>query len=166
MRWQNYLGLSVGYRHFPSLVRWWFKSEAGARLDLTDDQRLALMKKQFSKSSAHEKDVEAMKDDDLLRLMLQTAREHYKQGFDGLLQDGRLICTDFGFRIENCHDVPVRLWYGRLDTFVPSAHGEQIAARLGSRAHLRLVDETHLTLFTDRRGDILEDLVKTMKSQD
>ena len=165
MRWQNYLGLRWGYRYVPSLCGWWFKSDAGARLDLNDTQRLKLMKQQFAKSGAHEKDVEAFKEEDLLRLMLRTAREYWGQGLDGVTQDGHVICTDWGFRVEDIRkDLPVRLWHGKLDVFVPPSHGEQVALRLGSKAHLRLVDETHLTLFTDRRGDILEDLVKAMES--
>ncbi len=166
MRWQNYLGLTWGYRYFPGLTKWWFKSEAGARLDLTDEQRLQLMKQQFASSGAHEKDVKAMKKEDVMRLMLRTAREIYAQGFDGITQDGALICTDFGFRVEDIrHDLPVRLWHGTLDVFVPPSHGEQVASRLGSNAHLRLEEETHLTLFSDRRGEILEDLVRIWESR-
>lgn len=167
MNWPNWLGFTVGYRHFPGLVRWSMKQDAAARLDLTDEERLKLMQQQFSKSKAHEKDVEVMKDDDFPRLFLRSAREHFAPGFDGLLQDGRLICMDFGFQLKDIRpDLSVRLWYGKLDTHVPPTHGEQIALRLSSRAHLRMEDETHLSLVTNGREKILEDLVRSMECLD
>lgn len=85
------------------------------------------------------------------------------QGFDGLLQDGKVMCMDYGFRIEDIRpDLPVQLWYGKLDTFVPLNHGVQIAARLGGRAHLRVEDETHASISGQRmKGEILRDLVRS-----
>ena len=80
-----------------------------------------------------------------------------------MLQDGKLIASEFGFRVEDIRpDLPVRLWYGKLDTFVPCHHGEQIAARLGSGAHLRIEDETHASLTIMWRKKVLEDLVRSM----
>jgi pimeloyl-ACP methyl ester carboxylesterase len=163
MNWGNWLGFTLGYRYTPGLVHWWFEQEAAARLDLTDEERLELLQRQFSKSKAHPKDVAVYSDVDRMRLWLRSARESYSQGFDGLAQDGHLVSMDFGFRIEDIRsNLPVQLWYGNLDTSVPLNHGEQIAARLGSRAHLRREDETHATIVTNWEEQILEDLVRAM----
>ncbi|MCJ1254051.1 hypothetical protein MMC24_001865 [Lignoscripta atroalba] len=165
MNWANWLGFTLGYRYFPGLVRWWFEQEPAARLDLTDEGRLERLQRQFSKtkSKAHPKDVAVFSDVDRMRLFLRSSRECFAQGFDGLLQDGKLISMDFGFRIEDIRsNLPVQLWYGKLDTYVPLSHGEQIAARLGSRANLRREDETHASIVTNWEEQILEDLVRAM----
>lgn len=130
---------------------------------MSDEKRLELMKLQFAKSRAHEKDVEALKDDEFFRVFLRSTREVFAQGFEGIVHDGRLICTDFGFRVEIIRpDLLIQLWYGKLDTYVPSIHGEQIALRFAGQAHLRVEDETHSSLFVNWREKILEDLVKSM----
>jgi hypothetical protein len=110
------------------------------------------------------KDLEVMKDEDILRLYLRSTRESFAQGFEATLVDGRVMCTDWGFRIEDIRpDLPVQLWYGKLDTFVPLNHGVQIAARLGGRAHLRVEDETHASISGQRmKQEILRDLVRSM----
>lgn len=163
--WLQWLGFTVGFRYFPSLTRYFFQGSAGARLDLSDEERLTLMKQQLLKSKIHDKDLDFINDEDYLRVSLRAAREAYAQGFDGLLQDGRLMSVDFGFRIEDIRpDLPVQLWYGKFDINVPPTHGEQIAQRLGSSARLRMVDETHASLFTNWRWSFLEDLVDSMKA--
>ena len=112
MNWANWLGFTLGYRYLPGLVRWYWKRDITAQLNLTDEKRLELMQLKISKSKLHEKDVEIMKDDDVLRLFLRSCREHFAQGFDGTLADGKLICTDFNFHVEDIRpDLPVQLWY-------------------------------------------------------
>lgn len=86
-------------------------------------------------------------------------------GREAVAVDGRLNCTDFGFRVEEIRrDLPVRLWYGSLDTNVPPNHGMQIARRLGVREGVRLwlKEETHISLQVRWRREILEDLVQSM----
>jgi pimeloyl-ACP methyl ester carboxylesterase len=127
---------------------------------MTDEKRLELL---LQRPVAHEKDQAFMKSD-WPRLGLVSARESFAQGYEGIWQDGRLICTDFGFRVEDIRtDLPVQLWYGKLDMFVPPNHGVQIAARLDGRAQLRLVDETHASIVLNRMKEILEDLVGSME---
>jgi len=71
--------------------------------------------------------------------------------------------VDFGFRIEDIRsDLPKKLWYGKMDTFVPLNHGEQIAKRLGGSANLRVLDETHASIFFNNRKEILEHMIGEM----
>lgn len=165
MNFFNWLGFTIGWPYTPSLTRYWFGREPAARLELSDDQRLELMLRNFNKnrSKTHPKDVAFWGDIDRLKLYLRTAREVYSQGFDGLIQDGHLSSVDFGFRVEDIRsDLPVQLWYGKLDTSVPVRHGQQIAARLGSNADLRVKDETHTSILTNWEEHIMEELVNAM----
>lgn len=104
-----------------------------------------------------------MSDHDFHRLALRSTSEGFAQGFDGVLLDGKLCCLDFGFKVEDIRpNSPVQLWYGKQDIFVPPNHGVPLAKRLGSRAHLRLEDETHPSLVANRKKEILENLIKAM----
>jgi pimeloyl-ACP methyl ester carboxylesterase len=110
-----------------------------------------------------ENDWAVMSNHDLHRLPLKSTREGFAQDFNGVLLDGKLCCLHFGFKVEDIRpDLPVQLWYGKHDVFVPPNHGVQLAKRLGSRAHLRLEDETHASLMVHRKKEILENLIKAM----
>lgn len=158
-------GFTIGWRYsIPIFVQWFFQREPGGRLDLTDEKRLELLQQRVSKSegTAHEKDLKVMKDEDILRLYLRSTRESFAQGFDGITQDGKVMCINYGFRIEDIRpDLPVQLWYGKHDTSVPLNHGKQIAARFGGRAHLRVEDETHASISANLKEEILKDLVRS-----
>ena len=124
---------------------------------------MLLAQAEKSKSTMSEKDLAVMKDLDFHRKALRSTREGFAQGFDGVLLDGKLCCLDFGFKVEDIRpDLPVHLWYGKQDVFVPPKHGVQLAKRLGSRAYLRLEDETHAGVTVNRKKEILENLIKAM----
>jgi pimeloyl-ACP methyl ester carboxylesterase len=54
---------------------------------------------------------------------------------------------------------PVAVWHGGQDLFVPQGHGRWLASTIpGARVHL-LVDEGHFSLFGQRFGLVLDDLV-------
>lgn len=162
----HWVGFTFGWRYSPAFImRWFLQRDPGGRLDWSDEKRLELLQQQVSRSSAtaHRKDLEVMTDDDFLRLYLRSARESFAQGFEGVLLDGKLMCMDFGFRIEDIRpDLPVQLWYGKDDTFVPLNHGMQIAARLGGRASLRVEDDTHASISQHWKKEELEELIKSM----
>ena len=163
MDWPHWLGFSIGWRYFPGLTRWWFQRDVVCQLDIDDETRFGMLQREFAKPGAHPKDVEALSDPDFLRLFLRTTRDSFAQGLGAMLQDGKLIASDFGFRVEDIRsDLPVRLWYGKLDTHVPCNHGEQIAARLGGKVQLRVEDETHASLTIKWRRRVLEDLVRSL----
>jgi pimeloyl-ACP methyl ester carboxylesterase len=145
-------------------IGWWFlQTWPGARIDLSDSQRLELLQQEIkkSKSTYHPKDSVFFDDEDTLRLSLRSQRESFAQGCNAVLLDGKLMSSDFGFRVEDIRpDLPVQLWYGKHDNFVPLRHGEQIAARLGGRAQLRVEDETHASIPINFREEILRDLLR------
>ena len=164
MNWGNWLGFTLGYRYTPGLVHWWFEREAAARLDLTDEERLELLQRQFSKNQRLTRRMLqfivmltgcdcgcgrlvslTLRDSMVLRKMATSSAWTLASG----LRIFDLIC------LSSCG-------MESLTLHVPLNHGEQIAARLGSRAHLRREDETHASIVTNWEEQILEDLVRAM----
>ncbi|GJD03116.1 hypothetical protein ColKHC_11941 [Colletotrichum higginsianum] len=135
------------------------------RFHLSDEERLELQLQEAEKNKAtFPRQENGIWDDrEIVGRMVMTSRQYYAQGIDGVSHDGYLDGTEFGFRIEDIRsDLPVRLWYGKDDTFVPANHGRQIARRLGTNAHLRVEDDTHASIFFRWRKEVLADLVSNM----
>ena len=114
--------------------------------------------------SEQDRDHDIMTNPHFLRLMLRSARESFAQGYDHVWEDGRLICKDFGFRVDDIRkDLPVQLRYGKFDTFVPIGHGEAIKARMGGNAELIVKEEGHAGIGVRYRREIVEGLLKRME---
>jgi pimeloyl-ACP methyl ester carboxylesterase len=165
----NRIGFPYGFRLLPTslafLNRWFWQRDAIGRVDLSDEERLKMLLEQVekSKSSMSDKELAVMTDVEFHRLALKTTRQGFAQGYDGVFFDGKVCCLDFGFKVEDIRpDLPVHLWYGKQDILVPPNHGVQLEKRLGSRAMLRLEDETHVSLLVNYRKEILENLLKAM----
>ncbi|KAF9878769.1 alpha beta hydrolase fold protein [Colletotrichum karsti] len=163
--WFHWLGFTYGWRYTPRVAGWYFHYMG--RFNLPDEQRLEIQlqeaEKKLSTFPKRELDLGIWTNREIVGRMVMTSRQYYAQGIDGVSYDGHLDGTEFGFRIEDIRsDLPVRLWYGKDDTFVPPNHGVQIAKRLGDNAHLRLEDDTHASIFFGWRKEVLEDLVKNM----
>lgn len=165
-RWPNWIAFGFGYRYANStLSRWFWQSQTGGRLDLSDKQRLERHLQEFSnpKSISEKKDFECMANEVNAQRYLLSSREAFAQGYDGALQDGKVLTADFGFRIQDIRpDLPVQLLYGKLDVNVPIYHGEIIAERLGGRATLRVEDETHASIFFNHRERFMKDLINNI----
>jgi pimeloyl-ACP methyl ester carboxylesterase len=71
-------------------------------------------------------------------------------GDEGWWDDGVAHFGDWGFELNDI-EVPVQLWHGRHDKFVPFQHGEWLARNIpGVEAHLT-DDDGHMTLFSELR---------------
>ncbi|WQF87007.1 Putative alpha/beta hydrolase-1 [Colletotrichum destructivum] len=161
--WFHWLGFTYGWRYAPRLAGWFFHRQG--RFHLSDEERLELQLQEAEKNKAtFPRQENGIWDDrEIVGRMVMTSRQYYAQGIDGVSHDGHLDGTEFGFRIEDIRsDLPVRLWYGKDDTFVPANHGRQIAKRLGTNAHLRIEDDTHASIFFRWRKEVLADLVSNM----
>ncbi|KAK1993227.1 alpha/beta hydrolase [Colletotrichum falcatum] len=161
--WFHWLGFTYGWRYAPRLAGWFLHRQG--RFHLSDEKRLALHLGEAEKNKAifPEQELGIWTDSEIAGRMVVTSRQCYAQGIDGVSHDGHLVGTEFGFGIEDIRsNLPVRLWYGKDDTFVPVNHGRQIAKRLGDSAHLRVEDDTHASIFFRRRKEILADLVGYM----
>jgi pimeloyl-ACP methyl ester carboxylesterase len=76
-------------------------------------------------------------------------REVFRHGPDGWIDDDLAFVEPWGFDVESIR-VPVLVWHGHHDLFVPTAHGRWLAARIpGAEGHFT-ADDGHLTLMTER----------------
>lgn len=81
-------------------------------------------------------------------------------GYWGWYDDDLAFVRDWGFD-PAAISVPVSIWQGRQDRFVPPTHGEWLASHIpGSRAHL-LDEHGHLSLALAAFGEILDDLLES-----
>ena len=75
--------------------------------------------------------------------------------------DDLAFIRDWGFDL-GAIEVPVTIWQGRQDRFVPVAHGEWLAANVaGATAHI-LDEHGHLSLALAHFGEILDDLMSRL----
>ena len=74
-------------------------------------------------------------------------------GVEGWLQDDFAFLAPWGFELDSIA-VPVQVWHGAQDQFVPVAHGHWLAERIpGAEAHIH-DEDGHLTLQMNRIGDV------------
>lgn len=166
MNWKSWAGWTFVQRMFPWICRSWFSREPGARLDLSEKQRMKLLREAFEKDKASmsPKDVAVFGDEDYMWLNLRRSAEVFRQGVDGCLDDFRVLNSDFGFRIEDVRkDLPVLMWHGKADDMVPLQHAEKVAVRLGENARLCVTDDTHLSIWYERKEEFLRDLMKAIE---
>lgn len=79
-------------------------------------------------------------------------------GIWGWLDDDLAFVRSWGFSLEEIR-VPVSVWHGREDRFVPLSHGEWLAAHVpGARSHM-VEGEGHISLSRHRYGDVLDELL-------
>jgi pimeloyl-ACP methyl ester carboxylesterase len=85
-----------------------------------------------------------------LRDQVQTG---IRGGVEGWLEDDFAFLRPWGFELEDIK-VPVQIWHGAQDQFVPVAHGNWLAERIPG-AEAQIFDEDgHLTLQVNRIGDV------------
>ncbi len=83
---------------------------------------------------------------ELVDFFLVQGREGLRSGGAGMRDDGLSDVEPWGFELASIR-VPVQVWHGRQDRFVPVAHGEWIAARLPQADLHLLPDEGHVSLY-------------------
>ena len=82
-----------------------------------------------------------------------------RQGIGGWFDDDMELMSDWGFDLADLA-VPVTVWQGGQDRFVPASHGEWLAANIPG-ARLRLIpDEGHFSIKLSEYGNVLDDLVE------
>ena len=91
--------------------------------------------------------------DDLADFFLAQGGEGLRPGGDGMRDDNLSDVGPWGFELASI-EVPVQVWHGGEDRFVPFAHGQWLAAHLPrAEAHL-LEAEGHLTLYERRIPEV------------
>lgn len=97
--------------------------------------------------------------DELADMMARSLRQAAEDGVDGWIDDDLAFAKSWGFDLGTIA-VPVSVWQGRQDRMVPFAHGEWLHTNIKTSRSRLLDDEGHISLLTNRLGDILTDLVE------
>jgi pimeloyl-ACP methyl ester carboxylesterase len=127
-----------------------------ARLDLREgrEEILAATPEQFGadlESLVSPADAEVLTGE-LLRWLTETHQVALSPGDQGWWDDGAAKLTSWGFDLGGIR-VPVKIWHGRQDRFVPVQHGQWLAASVpGAEADISDRDG-HLTMI-GRVGEI------------
>jgi pimeloyl-ACP methyl ester carboxylesterase len=87
-----------------------------------------------------------------------TFREALRESYWGWFDDDLAFVRPWGFALGSIR-VPVHIWQGRHDRMVPYAHGEWLAAHVGSAVPHLFEEHGHLSLVVDSMGRILDQLV-------
>ena len=163
-QWLNWLAFPYGFRYTPYWVAYYFwQTQPEGKLGLSPDERLRQLRQRVFKArkTAPKKDLPIFEDEGFLAFQLRTQSQCFAQGYNGWMQDGKVICAPFEFKVESIRkDLPVYLWYGKQDVNVPAIHGIQTAAALGGQAYLRIEDETHASMEINYMEEYLEEAVK------
>src|SRR5262249_53303693 len=92
---------------------------------------------------------------EVARYLVRCIRDGLAPGEQGWWDDGVADISPWGFNLESIR-VPVQVWHGREDRFVPYQHGRWLAEHVpGAEPHLSDTDG-HLTLLVKRFVDIHE----------
>lgn len=100
------------------------------------------------------KKTTAERRDELLHLVIG---EPFVQGCEAAVHEARLLSSDdWGFRFEDVHYNPIRIWHGAEDKNAPIVMIRYLADRL-PHAKLRVFDgDTHYTMFKHLEGALSE----------
>ncbi len=91
--------------------------------------------------------------DELVDYAIATEREGQRDGLAGGRDDALAELAPWGFDLSAIR-VPLQVWHGALDRFVPFVQGEWLVAHLPrAEAHLE-TDEGHLSLFERRIPEV------------
>ncbi|CAM6111966.1 unnamed protein product [Calypogeia fissa] len=105
---------------------------------------------------------DAIEGGELFQACVGGAREHWRQGRGGFVDDGRVVVAPWGFELEDVEFEGVQLFYGTADTKTPVSIGRQIAARLKKAVLTEYEGETHMSI-VDHTEDMLRKLVVERK---
>jgi len=90
---------------------------------------------------------------ELARYFHDQIAEALRDGVDGWVDDDFVFVRPWGFELGEV-SLPVQVWHGSQDQFVPVAHGRWLAERIpGAEEHV-YDEDGHLTLQIERIGDV------------
>lgn len=87
--------------------------------------------------------------DDNVEFLLRQMHEGLRPGIEGIRDDSISTILPWGFDITQIR-VPVQVWHGGQDLFVPVSHGQWLSARIPhAESHIE-PDQGHVTVFLTR----------------
>ena len=76
-----------------------------------------------------------------------------REGIDGWRDDDLAFAKPWGFSLDDIR-VPVQLWHGEQDLFVPFAHGRWLADRIPNVDARLSAEDGHMTLMQRRIPEV------------
>ena len=163
MSWGNWLTF-IGLMYFPWITRLLQKKAASVLNTMPNEKIIEQIGGRVTERTARfvGPDLMYLLEPERMGTMLDLYREHYKQGIEGYMEDGRVMTTDWGFDLKDIPaELPIQLWYSKKDTNVPFQMGEAIRSRLSSPPEFHIDEhETHLQLVLKCSGSALESLLE------
>jgi pimeloyl-ACP methyl ester carboxylesterase len=95
---------------------------------------------------------------DFAQYIVHCIQDGLAPGEQGWWDDGVAHMSPWGFELESIH-VPVKVWHGREDRFVPFQHGQWLAEHVPGAESCLSETDGHLTLLVDRFEDVHEWLI-------
>lgn len=96
---------------------------------------------------------------ELADMLARSLRQAAADGLEGWLDDDLAFVKPWGFDL-GAIEVPVAVWQGRHDQMVPFSHGKWLHDHIPTSRSRLLEEEGHISLLTNRLGDILTDIVE------
>jgi pimeloyl-ACP methyl ester carboxylesterase len=127
--------------------------------DITGEQVLAALGDLVSEPDA------AVLSGDYAEHSAASMRDAIRSGIWGWFDDDFAMFKPWGFDLAAI-EVPVTVWHGTEDRFVPLAHGEWLAGRVAGADARLLDDHGHLSLALAHFGEILDVLVRSAEDGD
>jgi pimeloyl-ACP methyl ester carboxylesterase len=91
--------------------------------------------------------------EDLVTFFAKSRSEAIQAGAEGWMGDSVAQISPWGFDVESI-DVPVQIWHGEEDRFVPPSHGRWLGSRIPQADVHIPSNEGHLSIFSDRVPEI------------
>jgi pimeloyl-ACP methyl ester carboxylesterase len=132
-------------------LRPWLEQQADKMLDARADQVADALGDLVSAVDR------AALDGDLAEYFISSFADAVKRGVCGWLDDDLAFVRPWGFELSAI-EVPVTVWHGAHDRFVPFDHGRWLAAHVAGARPRLLADHGHLSLSITHYGDILDAL--------
>jgi len=143
------------------------KAAARARTEQQREELLAASPSQMAASMASlltPTDAAAL-GGDLGDYLAWSMQDGLKPSVEGWWEDAVAGVSPWGFELEQI-SVPVLVVHGRHDKFVPFGHGEWFAARIPGAEPMLLDNDGHLTLMTQRIGEVHAWLADQIRRRD
>lgn len=122
--------------------------------DITADQVLEALGDLVSEPDA------AVLSGDYAEFSAASMRDSLRAGIWGWFDDDFAMFKPWGFDLDAI-GVPVTVWHGTEDRFVPPAHGEWLAGHVAGADARLLDDHGHISLALAHFGEILDALVRS-----
>jgi pimeloyl-ACP methyl ester carboxylesterase len=123
------------------------KAQAEAMLDADPEALAETLRSLLSPPDA------AVCTGEVAEYILAATSSGIQEQLDGWIDDDFAFLSDWGFDL-GAIEVPVQLWHGEEDRFVPIAHGWWLAQRIPGVDARLLESEGHLTIQLGRIGDV------------